>query len=323
MLKISKLAFRGSLVFTAVSLIFLFGMMGCEQILDEALKKQVSVEEPLFDSETHENANDQKVAVTDNFSLGSSNSSLAKMTNHAFNITPDNNALFNWVCSEGGGALQGALENRDANPVTFNVHVSGVNDFATASLIGSVNLAGNQSREFTINGSAFETFFANAFQSGMTNFFLFLSASGSSTVNILVDEMGFALQPSYALARIVGPVSSLTRYIDSIGDISNISLQGSIKNLSPGVMKLLLRVAPVSPGTWKGMQLKASINPGESLDLENWSGLLTEAELQELESALRYLGTNSMKAELLMTTAADMKVEIISIVLSGSVSVAL
>ncbi|MBN2415787.1 hypothetical protein JXO52_08085 [bacterium] len=321
MAAISKIAFSTSLLFAFVMLCTFFIGTGCEQILDEALQQQIPVEEELFSSQSHEETDGLRIPVTGDYRLrGPGAASFSKPGASAFLVVPSDAPLFAWVCSEAGGALQGRLVNNGEDAVELTVSLGLDDDAEGAMVIGSVTAAGQETNQFSIDGSAFEAFFDGLFADRIQEFYLFLAAEGNGSIDLTVQTLEFVLQPAQVIRREIGPLSDVggASGIELTGDVS---LSGTIHNRSGGTLQMLLVLAPATPAaSWDGMEIACEIPAGGSVDLSQWTGLVTGDQLDALEEMLVYLGTGTIAAELYTTAAAGLRYEIVSILVSGSVS---
>jgi len=320
-LNISRVKLR---LLSLFGIIFLFIFSGCEQILDEALNKNLTVEEPLFQSETASESDQTTYEVTTGFVINASGTALAKPDYHGFAVVPTNMALFAWVCSEEDGFLRGTVTNNASDPVALNIRFGHTDDFASATLVASVSVSGTETRNFQVNGSAFESCFDDHFQGGYTELFIFIDAAGSGTIDMVLNKLEFVLQPSAYLSRTVGPVSGLEDYVDNIVDVSGVAFSGTINNLGSSEVYLLLRLIPLSSDSeWDGAQVEIVIEANDSFDLSDLSSLLSDEDMARIGDAIEYLSGASVLAELFCTGSGGVNVEVVSIVLEGSVNVTL
>ena len=216
-------------ILAALAMILILVGTGCEELLDEALNKNITVEEELFPSDLAM-GDVETVNVAQELALGGGQGLSKSAAGLMLEVHPVQAALLAWVMSEGGGSIQGTLENRDGSPVVFGLSLSHTNNVAEAVLVGSVNLAGGESRNFSFQGNDLETFFDDHFAAGLETLYIYLSATESSTINLWISNLVAVLQPAFYMQRSIGPLADFADYIDSIGDITDLGLSGSIVN---------------------------------------------------------------------------------------------
>lgn len=322
MATISKIAFSTSLLFTIVMLCTFFIGTGCEQILDEALQQKISVEEEMFSSQDKETTAEQHLPVISDYRItGSAAAARAKPGDSAFLIVPSDAGLFAWVCSEGGGRIQGNMINNSSDPVEVTISLGWNAAASGGTEVGSVTVPGNSRQQIDIAGSEFETFFDGLFAERSSEFYLFLAAKGNGTIDVTVQTLEFVLQPSHVIRREIGPISELNSSSTLIENISDISFSGTVYNRSSATMQMLLVLRPATPtAAWDGTEISFEVPAGGSVDMSQWSQLLSNEEMEELKAMLRYAGSGTVSGELFMTASNGLHFEIVSILLSGSVS---
>ena len=241
----------GHWALTGVAMALMLLGTGCEELLNEALNKEFTVEETLFPAESA-TADEATVDVAQGLQLSGGEGVGKAAAGLVVEVQPAQAALLAWVMSEGGGVIQGSLENRDANPVVFKLSLGSSNNWTEAELVGSVNLGGGESRDFSFSGTALESFFASHFAAGLETLYLFLSAEESSTVNLWISHLQAVLQPAFYMQQSIGPLADFADYADSIGDITDLGLSGSITNNGASNLELLVRIRPVGDdGGWE------------------------------------------------------------------------
>jgi len=319
-----------------LSLFLLIVLVGCEQLLEEALTRDISFEEPLFDSETA-TGGENTIPIVTNQQLTKGSTCLPKTLGFVvISVTPPDVALFSVVASSGKADITGTLVNNDTNPVVFKIYFghSGVlvDPQTEAAFIASVNLAGSETKilgGFEDFDESRESITSNlgAFFSahpGLTTIYVYLMGEGSQSVNIAVESLAFVLRPSYHVQRTLQPSEEYTQYVDQIQEVTEIQLSGSATNNGVGSATLSLFVTPVSgSASWEGKVAEVTINPGETVLFENWSGLLTDEELERLEGCIEHLVDpgEAIRGDLFLMSDSDLNVEIVSLVLEGTITV--
>ena len=299
---------------------------GCEEMLQEALKKEIDVNEELFDSQEQEKTEDETVDVGNAISLGGSSQAVGKTYSGPVSrreVQPEEAALFAWVLSKGGGELRGTVVNRDAASVLFKVRIGSDEVFENAVEVGSLTLAGNQTQQFVFSGAEFEEFFDAFFENNSETVHVFFTADESSSINLMVNLVHFRLQPSHVLERIVEQNADYAEYADHIEEIKDINLTGTISNNSSNPMHFLLRLSPTEASNWESIKLAHTINANENFNLNDWRELMegSGVSLDDLEAAIRHLATGSIKAELFFTVESELRLNIVSVTLSCKVKV--
>jgi|GEM_PF-3012555 len=296
---------------------------GCEELLDEALQKDITVEEEIFSDQTA-TAEEESVEVTSGVQLGAAGK-LAKSADgsHVIPMSVEEAALFSWILSEGGGALRGQVENRDGNPAVFKVYIGASEVIASAVEIGSIEVGANQSSQFSFQGALLENFFKAQFEAGAGTFYLILYGE-SDSVNLWISNLEFVLQPGAVIRTTVGPSSEYAEYADTIDDITDLSLAGSIRNNGASPVALLLRIGPEAPTpAFEAFSVGTTIAAGSTFDLNDWHTLFDAETLADMGDAISYLATGAVVAELFFTSETGVNVTVISVVLLGTVSVGL
>ena len=295
---------------------------GCEELLDEALTKDIAVEETLIESQTAETT-DETVPITASQTLSKAAGAVNKSSgSEMIPILPADPSLFAWVLSEGGGSIQGTVTNNLATLAIFKVALGHTDVIASATIVGTVNLSGSASSDFVFEGVDLENFFKMHFDSYMTTVYVFLIADGSPPLSLTITNLNFQLQPSYDSSLTVDSNAEYADFADQIEEITNIDVSGTIKNLALTTMTVLIRLTPDdSEADWDGMTIAVTIAASDIFNLANWFSLLGAAELAELNSAIQYLSTGAILAELFLTTPTDLLVEITSVVLNADVTV--
>ncbi|MCK5148446.1 hypothetical protein KAR48_16940 [bacterium] len=304
---------------------------GCEQLLNEALQKDIVVQETLFEDDTA-TAEEEIVQVgANNIQLGSTAKIAKASAFHILPFTPSSAAdaaLLAWVISEGGGKIRGEINNLDAASVVFKVYVGTSSDINDATLIGSVNVAGNQTKSFIFNGTELESYFDNLHDNGWNAVNIFLSAEESSSPHLIVNTLEFVFNPAGYMSRVIAASSEYSGYADSIGDISDYSLSGEIRNKGTSELKILIRIKPsTATSLFSSFEVAITLSAGQTFNLADWASMFTTAQLAAINSqfagALEYLATGNVLAELFLMSNNPLNAEIVSIAMSGTVSVGL
>lgn len=296
---------------------------GCEELLDEALQKEIAVEQEIFNDETA-TADVENVEVSPSVQLGAAGKLGKTMDgSHAIAVTVEDVALFSWIMGEGGGSLQGAVQNNDSYPAVFKVYIGVSSDIGSSVEIGSITVAAGQSTNFSFQGTALESYFQSHFSAGTEGFYVILYGE-SDSVNLWISNLEFVLQPGAVIRTGIGPSSDYSEYADTIEDITDISLSGSIRNNGVSPVTLLFRAVPETPSTeFTGFSVSTDIAAGTTFNLSDWHTLFDAATLAEMGDAIEYLASGAIVAELFFTSETAVNVTVVSVVLMGSVSVGL
>lgn len=320
-----------------VVVVLSFSLMNCDQILNEILTEDIELSENLFSSGT--------ATGTENTILIISNQKVFKnifvpektMGYVIAPVEPPDAALFMTIVANGGGKIIGTLINNSEEEAVFKIYF-GYSDNLTdlqyeATFIGSVDLSGSETKVLT----GFEEFNEdrNVIISNMEAYFssvpdvntIYVYLTGEPLpVDITVQSLSFVLNSAYRLFKVIEPNQTYAQYMDQVEDISEISFTGSVTNNGNSQVDLWIFVSPYTgSAVWKGELVSVSIDPGETILMENWTNYITDGAMERIEEALEYYVTSgeAIQMDMILESESDLNVEIVSIFIEGTITVAL
>ena len=328
---------QGALFSCIVVMVLSFFLMGCDQILNEILTKDLELSENLFSS--------GNATGTENTILIISNQNICKnifvpeksMGYIIAPVEPPDAELFTTIVSNGGGRIIGTLVNNSEEEAVFKIYFGysgNLTDLQSqATFIGSVDLSGSETKVLT----GFEAFNEdrNVIISNMEAYFssvpdvntIYVYLTGEPLpVDITVQSLSFVLNPAYRLFKVIEPNQTYAQYVDQVEDISEVSFTGSVTNNGDSQVDLWIFVSPYTgSAVWKGELVSISIDPGETILMENWTNYVTDGAMERIEEALEYyvISGEAIQLDMILESESDLNVEIISIFIECTITVAL
>ncbi|OVE79352.1 hypothetical protein BVY01_02785 [bacterium I07] len=321
---------------------------GCEELLNEALTKDIVVEDTVIEEQTITATEEvlplvqspQKLSKSD----GVQQQRLQLDAEHHFTTSHTVPDLFTWVLWAGGGQLHMEFEN--TFPGIANVHAYLEHLIApfTTTTVNNYDLpfsgsetAGDPANtiyEYFENSSGYSSHFTDFVNTGVDAFDVVLATSGDladplDPRGLYANTVEFLVQASQKISRTIPQNDDLAAYADKVEDISEIELSGQIQNNGTAdvIMRfMLLPGAPVAHD-FTGVVLQTTLAPGGSFDFAAWKTYYTEAEqaqvLGAFADAVSFLGVGPIVSKMYFTSSADLNVYIPPILLSSTATVAL
>ncbi len=309
----------------------------CEEMINEALTKDITFEEEII-SQGSANTNNQKIVyhITSNSSLTKTLAKAHKVNCNEYSINPENIALFIKILSGGNGIFNASFSNNLSSAQTLSIYFSTIgslsdSDLASqATLYGSFTVPGNGTKvldgidDFNENPgeiiSDLASFFVNNLN--METLYIYLAA-GSSPVDISIDYIELVLDHGYLISKTIYPSDDYTQYQNSIDEIKNIAVNGTVKNNGAAVvtMKLFAYVQGTPPQLIKELTLE----PGEELIIENIDNFFTDEQTNDIKNVFDHLFDpgEAIVVDILFISSKVINLTIEGISLTSTVTVSL
>lgn len=302
-------------------------LIGCEQILNELDTLEFTVSETFL---TNENATSrlddvQTVPIVEDTSLYKSIPATSGIMMIPVNL-PEYSILM--AILEGGGCeLRGTLENKKDNEVQFGIYFSGTNGLSNpaeqAYLIGNVQLGPNETK--TIQGYQEEmlAFFSNPENHNISKLFVYLTGS-PQPLHVKVRSMALVLSPCFHVSQTIQPSQIYSQYMNRVQSITNVIMCGSAKNKGTTPVTLSLEVYPAEGDMeWQGQVIEIFMDPGETIQFEDWASFLVAGGEERLEQCILYLvdAYKAIRCDLYIESEGAINVFINSLIFKGTVKV--
>ena len=273
---------------------FLILGMECQQLLDEALEVEVDVEERLFSGPV--SGGIQTIPIVTGLELTKGAAFVGKPAGFAETSFPvaDVGALVA-AFEGGGGAFTGTVRNNGSDPVTLGIYfsaTSGLTDPETqASFIASLVLpaAGvtvlDGLDDFDQGGSTVAANVAAFFRAHphLTTVYVYLTAEDGSTVDVMVETLSVVLG-AVAHERYVFQSDSLNQYADSVQEIQDGYISGTVTNNGEGPVTIRVFVGRVCGGSPPAadLVLQETVGPGQTVTIRTENSQQVEESIQRL-----------------------------------------
>ncbi|MEJ2628544.1 MAG: hypothetical protein P8078_08315 [bacterium] len=281
--------------------IFLILTTNCEEMINQALSKDITFEEEIINPE-NANTSNQKVVypITTNSSLYKNLAKGSAINCNEYYINPDNIELFIRILSGGHGLFNASFSNNLSPDQTLSIYLSTKgslddSDLASqATLYGSFTVPGNGSKildgleDFNESSSEILSrlvfFFLNNLD--MQTLYIYLAAS-ETPVDISIDYINLVLYHGYLISKTIYPSDEYTQYQDNINEIKDIMINGTVKN--NGSAKVTMKFYAYVQGQSPQLITLSEINPGEELIIENIDDFFTSQEINTLKNIFNHL----------------------------------
>jgi len=273
----------------------------CEEMINEALTKDITFEEEII-NQGSANTTNQKVVypITSNSGLTKNLAKASKINCNEYSINPDNIELFIKILSGGHGIFEASFFNNLSTDQNLSIYLStsgslSDSDLASlATLFGSFTVPGNGNKildgieDFNESSSTIITnmitFFLN--NPDMETLYIYLAAS-ETPVDISINYMNLVLNHGHLISKTIYPSDSYTQYQDNINEIKDIVINGTVRNngASDVTMKLYSYVQGQSPQLIKQITIQA----GEELIIENINDFFTDEQINNIKNVFEHL----------------------------------
>jgi len=285
--------------------LFLFTLLllttNCEEMINEALTKDITFEEEIISQESA-NTTNQKIVypITSNSSLTKNLGKTFGINCNEYSINPENIALFIKILSGGHGIFDASFSNNRSSDQTLSIYFSTIGSLSDsdlpsqATLYGSFTVPGNGTKvldgidDFNENRgeiiSNLVSFFVNNLN--METLYIYLAA-GNSPVDISIDYINLVLDHGYLISKTIYPSDEYTQYQNSIDEIKDITVNGTVRNdgTADVTMKLFIYVQGQTPQLIKEL----TMNPDEELIIENIDDFFTNDQINNLKNIFDHL----------------------------------
>lgn len=309
----------------------------CEEMINEALTKDITYEEEIINQQSAYTYNQQIVyPVTSNSSLSKNLAKTSEINCNEYSVNPDNITLFLKILSGGHGIFYASFFNNLSTDQTLSIYLSSNgslsdSDLGTlATLYGSFTVPGNGTKildgidDFNESSSGILSNMTSFFLSNldMETLYIYLAAS-ETPVDISIDYISLELNHGYLISKIIEPADNYTQYHDSINEIKDIVLDGTVRNNGEAdvTMKFFAYVQEESPQLIK----EATIGAGEELIIEKIDNFLTDSHINKLKNIVEHLFDpgEAIVVEVLFVSSNVIELSIEGISLTSTVTVSL
>jgi hypothetical protein len=304
-------------------------VFSCQELLNEALKQEVSLNQTIFQDVTATAPAGETIPVVNNQTILNSGlfsgiGYIAKtLSDTSFEVSPSNPVLFTKLMLEEKINLIGH-GNTNGSTGDFGIYFSasgGLSDpKSTATKIVEFNLSGLTEIDIDVSSEMKPFFVANP---DIGTFYIYLVHS-NGTATITIDELKFVLPSVVIIEQIIE--QDTTVVFDDIEEIINVNIAGSATNNGAGTVYLIVEVVeasdPAHDKSWEGAVATASIIPGASIAFDDIS-----IEREKIEGALEYLSDlengGNLKATVVLVSTNPIEVDIDSIDILGTAVIGL
>ncbi|MFO7888904.1 MAG: hypothetical protein R6V04_01035 [bacterium] len=324
-----------------LNVLFLFTLLilttNCEEMINEALTKDITYEEEIINQKTANTAN-QKIIypITSNSSLTKNLAKAYEINCNEYSINPENIGLFIRILSGGHGIFDASFSNNLPSDQTLSFYLStkgslSDSDLASrATLYGSFTVPGNGS--IILDGiddfnetpgdiiSNLILFFLSNLD--MKTLYIYLQASGTPA-DISIDYINLVLDHGYLISKTIYPSDDYTQYQNNIDEIKNITVNGTMRNNGAAdvTMKLYAYAQDQSPQLIKELTMYA----GEECIIEYINDFFTDAQINKLKDVVEHLFDpgEAIVVEILFISSDVIELAIEGISLTSTVTVSL
>lgn len=311
----------------AVSLCFII-ITGCQEILDEALTDEVTINQSIIQNQQIRTS--IPVITTPTMLKNSLHNQLPDlykaMDDESFEVSPPNPELFTELMLQEEITLigQGDPNGCEGDLGIYFDPSSGLSDPQTsATLITEFDLNGLTTIDINVGAEMKPFFLSNL---NIATFYLYL-VHIDATAEITINSLKFVLPKPVLLEKVIHQDTSVT--YEEVEGILNVKIGGEVTNLGSSQVNFIISVEANNPAyvaEWEGVILTSSIGSGETV---NFGDLETDPSFQRsnLEEALAHLSDQTtggdLKATVYMDSATDIEVDIASINIIGTARVQL
>lgn len=317
-------------IWCSLIMFFIF-IMGCQELLDDALTEEVPISQSLV-----KNVQVRSVIpvivnpkVLKPSSMKGPSTLMKTMTDTSIELSPDNPELFTELILKDAMRLIG---DGDPNGSTgdFGIYFDpsdGLSDpKSSATVITEFNLTGLSTIDIN-EGPSMKPFFQS--NPDIATFYLYLDHS-NGTAEITINSLKFVLDKPILIEKVIYQDTSVS--YSEVEGILNVKIAGSVTNNGVSVVDFTISVEANNGsyvGDWEGVILTSEIAPGATL---TFGDLETDPTFQQanLEDALAYLSEVSdpsiggdLKATVGLNSVSDIIVDIASLDVTGTAQVKL
>jgi len=332
---------RISIFFILIFLLMIFS--GCEKIIEDVTSFKIIVKKTMYENKSVNSSteNTEVINILEQGVVTKVAPGYAKLMGFIVEEVeiPDVD-VFESIVQANGFEFSGSLTNGDDKDVVFGIYFSSSGSLSDpkteATLIATINLSGLETKSLNDFSSFNQT--QEEIKSNILDFFsenpeisqMYVYLTGDpQPVNITVQNLAIQLKPSYYLPYILSDDNNeYDQYRDRVENVTDVHISGSIVNNGDDEVEIRFTVQPSTtvPGIdWEGEVLVITVPAHTTLELSDWSTYLVPGGLDRLKDAIYYLidDDGSVLIELFMESDSGIDIEIISMVLEGSISVEL
>ncbi len=273
----------------------------CEEMINEALTKDITFEEEII-SEGNANTTNQKVVylLTSNSSLTKNLAKISEVTCNHYSVNPDNIELFIKILSGGHGIFDASFTNNLSVEQTLKIYFSTFGSLSDSDLTSQATLYGS----FIVPGkgtkildgiedfneslgdiiSNLVLFFLNNLD--MEKLYIYVAAS-SNPVDISIDYINLVLDHGYLITKTIHPSDNYTQYQENVDEIKEIAVNGTIRN--NGTESVTMKLYTYAQGQSPKLIKETIIHAGEELVIENVDDFFSEGEINNLKNIFDHL----------------------------------